>query len=47
MMSVTAIIQGAQSQHWGRTLAGFGNPHVSLGKLNKKVVVSLFLHLIV
>lgn len=34
MMSVTAIIQGAQ--HWGRTLAGFGNPHVSLGK-NKKL----------
>lgn len=32
MMSVTAIIQGAQAQHWGRTLAGFGGPHVPLGK---------------
>lgn len=32
MMSVTAIIQGAQAQHWGRTLAGFGNP-MALGKL--------------
>ncbi|KAG5875684.1 hypothetical protein JTB14_023963 [Gonioctena quinquepunctata] len=31
MMSVTAIIQGAQAQHWGRTLAGFGSPHMSLG----------------
>ncbi|CAG9825050.1 unnamed protein product [Phaedon cochleariae] len=31
MMSVTAIIQGAQAQHWGRTLAGFGPPHMSLG----------------
>ncbi|KAJ8915657.1 hypothetical protein NQ315_003441 [Exocentrus adspersus] len=31
MMSVTAIIQGAQAQHWGRTLAGFGGPHVPLG----------------
>ncbi|XP_049822638.1 retinoic acid receptor RXR-alpha-B isoform X3 [Aethina tumida] len=31
MMSVTAIIQGAQAQHWGRTLAGFGPPHLPLG----------------
>lgn len=34
MMSVTAIIQGAQ--HWGRTLTGFGNSQVSLGKRNSK-----------
>lgn len=33
MMSVTAIIQGAQ--HWGRTLAGFSSPRVSLGKTKK------------
>lgn len=32
MMSVTAIIQGAQAQHWGRSLAGLGPPHVPLGK---------------
>lgn len=25
MMSVTAIIQGAQAQHWGRFATGFGN----------------------
>ncbi|CAH0557271.1 unnamed protein product [Brassicogethes aeneus] len=31
MMSVTAIIQGAQAQHWGRSLAGFGPPHFPLG----------------
>ncbi|XP_050497755.1 retinoic acid receptor RXR-alpha-B [Diabrotica virgifera virgifera] len=30
MMSVTAIIQG-QAQHWSRTFAGFGHPHMSLG----------------
>lgn len=31
MMSVTAIIQGAQAQHWGRSL-GLGPPHhVPLG----------------
>lgn len=40
MMSVTAIIQGAQ--HWGRTLAGFGSPHVSLGK-NKKLLLPYLL----
>lgn len=31
MMSVTAIIQGAQAQHWGRSLAGLGPPHIPLG----------------
>ncbi|CAH1966011.1 unnamed protein product [Acanthoscelides obtectus] len=30
MMSVTAIIQGAQAQHWSRSLGGFGPPHMSL-----------------
>lgn len=29
MMSVTAIIQGAQ--HWGRGLAGLGGPNIPLG----------------
>lgn len=37
MMSVTDIIQG-HAQHWGRTLAGFGNP-MSLGKF-----ISLFFY---
>lgn len=32
MMSVTAIIQGAQAQHWGRSMSGFGPPHLSLGR---------------
>ena len=31
MMSVTAIIQGAQAQQWGRSFAGLGPPHFPLG----------------
>ncbi|KAF5288017.1 hypothetical protein FQA39_LY15546 [Lamprigera yunnana] len=31
MMSVTAIIQGAQAQQWGRGFAGLGPPHFPLG----------------
>lgn len=32
MMSVTAIIQGAQAQHWGRSLAALGgHPNLPLG----------------
>lgn len=28
VLSVTAIIQGTQAQHWGRSLGGFGSPHM-------------------
>ncbi|XP_066143743.1 retinoic acid receptor RXR-alpha-B isoform X2 [Euwallacea fornicatus] len=31
MMSVTAIIQGAQQQHWSRSFGGFAAPQMSLG----------------
>lgn len=31
MMSVTAIIQGAQQQHWSRSFGGFVTPQMSLG----------------
>ncbi|XP_060518911.1 retinoic acid receptor RXR-alpha-B isoform X2 [Cylas formicarius] len=31
MMSVTAIIQGAQAQHWSRGLTGFGGSQMQLG----------------
>lgn len=36
MMSVTAIIQGAQAQHWGR-MASLGPPHVPLGTYGKLI----------
>lgn len=31
MMSVTAIIQGAQAQQWGRNFSNLGTPHFPLG----------------
>ena len=38
MMSVTAIIQGAQAQHWGHGLSGLRTPNMGLGMIdvNKK-----------